>query len=198
MVLKTAIFYQNFKPLILVIFIVNWHAPQLQVNGRDRERRSPDVHEPSISFEDTSGHDIRTSSHYATFRPVTDPINPAECRMENCFDDFNCKKYGFTVYIYPTLDQNGPISKNYQKILESIRRSPYYTTDAEKACIKGTLQNFDLTQILFFCKILIFRQNLFSNAFFVTKFRFFFIRISIVQIFKLSREFGFRYRFIIY
>ena len=38
-------------------------------------------------------------------------------------------------------DINGKISQLYADVLEAIRRSPYFTTDAEKACIKGISLN---------------------------------------------------------
>ncbi|XP_015118198.1 exostosin-1 isoform X3 [Diachasma alloeum] len=53
------------------------------------------------------------------------------CRMDTCFDYTKCKN-GFTVYVYPVEDTISPI---YQKILNVITESRYYTSDPGKACL---------------------------------------------------------------
>lgn len=57
--------------------------------------------------------------------------NTRNCRMETCFDFTKCKQ-GFTVYVYPVEDAISPL---YQKILNVITESRYYTSDPAKACI---------------------------------------------------------------
>ena len=54
-----------------------------------------------------------------------------ECRMETCFDYTRCKQ-GFTVYVYPLEDAISPL---YQKMLNVITESRYYTNDPGRACI---------------------------------------------------------------
>lgn len=58
--------------------------------------------------------------------------NPSkDCRMNTCFDYEKCKN-GFTVYVYPVDDTISPL---YQKILNVITESRYYTLDPTKACL---------------------------------------------------------------
>lgn len=57
--------------------------------------------------------------------------NTRNCRMETCFDFTRCKQ-GFTVYVYPIEDAISPL---YQKILNVITESRYYTNDPAKACL---------------------------------------------------------------
>jgi len=67
------------------------------------------------------------------------PVKPAEkvdsrlCQMENCFDFERCQN-DFRVYVYPP-DKFVPISTTYEKILNRIMSSPYYTTDPQEACL---------------------------------------------------------------
>ncbi|CAG5106794.1 Similar to ttv: Exostosin-1 (Drosophila melanogaster) [Cotesia congregata] len=59
-------------------------------------------------------------------------VHPArQCRMETCFDYTRCKQ-GFSVYVYPIEDTISPL---YQKILNVITESRYYTSDPTRACI---------------------------------------------------------------
>lgn len=53
------------------------------------------------------------------------------CRMESCFDFTRCKQ-GFNVYVYPVEDAISPL---YQKMLNVITESRYYTPDPNKACL---------------------------------------------------------------
>ena len=105
----------------------------LRGDGISRDRRSFDQYEPDFSFAESDESFDSDASESLSDRLV----DTRECRMDNCFEMENCRKYGFTVYIYPVKDDYGPLSKNYQKVLDSIRRSPYFTNDATKACIKG-------------------------------------------------------------
>lgn len=58
--------------------------------------------------------------------------NPSkECRMDTCFDYTKCKN-GFTVYVYPIDEKISPL---YQKILNVITESRYYTSDPTRACL---------------------------------------------------------------
>lgn len=63
----------------------------------------------------------RSSSHHDT----------RNCRMENCFDFSRCTQ-GFTVYVYPVEEVISPL---YQKILNVITESRYYTSDPTRACL---------------------------------------------------------------
>ena len=127
------------------MFLVNWRTGNvLPGDGISRDRRSFDQYEPELSFEDFDISDRSLEGPPAHGPPLSPTpggpdrlVDTSQCRMDNCFDMANCRTYGFTVYIYPPKDDYGPLSKNYQKVLDSIRRSPYYTNDASKACIKG-------------------------------------------------------------
>lgn len=56
-----------------------------------------------------------------------------ECRMETCFDVGRSGCRGeFRVYVYPTEDK---ISAGYQKILNALQESRYYTNDPANACL---------------------------------------------------------------
>ncbi|XP_014214425.1 exostosin-1 [Copidosoma floridanum] len=59
------------------------------------------------------------------------PRNPRDCDMQACFDSTRCKD-GFTVYVYPVEEAISPL---YQKILNVITESRYYTSDPARACL---------------------------------------------------------------
>ncbi|XP_044764759.1 exostosin-1 [Coccinella septempunctata] len=60
--------------------------------------------------------------------------NNAElCRMETCFDFSRCQG-SFKVYVYPTEEGTTP-SSSYQKLLNVITESRYYTADPKDACL---------------------------------------------------------------
>lgn len=68
----------------------------------------------------------------------TPPINK-KCRMETCFDYAKCRN-SFKVYVYPDTDNEeaellSSKSPLYQKILDVISESRYYTADPNEACI---------------------------------------------------------------
>lgn len=77
-------------------------------------------------YEEYYDKDLRTSNGNP---PVVNPTH--QCRMETCFDFTKCKQ-GFTVYVYPVEDTISPL---YQKILNVITESRYYTSDPARACI---------------------------------------------------------------
>lgn len=54
-----------------------------------------------------------------------------KCRIESCVDFTLCRR-DFKVYVYPVTDK---ISASYQKILNSIQESRYYTSDPSQACL---------------------------------------------------------------
>ncbi|CAL1268956.1 unnamed protein product [Larinioides sclopetarius] len=55
----------------------------------------------------------------------------ANCTLYTCFDLSRCQK-DFKVYVYPVEE---PISTTYQKILNVIRDSRYFTSDPSQACL---------------------------------------------------------------
>lgn len=62
-----------------------------------------------------------------------------KCRMETCFDFARCRN-SFKVYVYPEMDveENEALSSKsvlYQKILDVISESRYYTSDPTEACL---------------------------------------------------------------
>lgn len=56
------------------------------------------------------------------------------CQMENCFDFKKCQNDLIKVYVYPP-DKFVPISTTYEKILNRVMSSPYYTNDPDEACL---------------------------------------------------------------
>lgn len=58
------------------------------------------------------------------------------CRMETCFNFDRCQQLtgSLKVYVYP-LDKFVPISGTYEKILNRITSSHYYTNDPDEACL---------------------------------------------------------------
>lgn len=60
------------------------------------------------------------------------------CRMETCFDFTRCKS-DFKVYVYPqemSEDNMSPLpSPSYQKLLNVLEESRYYTSDPTQACL---------------------------------------------------------------
>lgn len=55
------------------------------------------------------------------------------CRMETCFDFSRCQK-DFKVYVYPS-EENLTPSPSYQKLLNVLIESRYYTSDPMHACL---------------------------------------------------------------
>lgn len=58
----------------------------------------------------------------------------AACRLETCFDFSRCTTYPYKHYIHP-VDEKVKISQNYQKVLDILRSSPFYTTNPDEACL---------------------------------------------------------------
>lgn len=57
------------------------------------------------------------------------------CTMQQCFDLSRCRKReGFKVYVYPNR-QDDQKSKLFEEVLTIIKRSPYFTSDPEEACL---------------------------------------------------------------
>ncbi len=69
----------------------------------------------------------------------TRTIMNKKCRMETCFDFARCRN-AFKVYVYPEtdLEENDMLSSKsvlYQKILDVISESRYYTNNPNDACL---------------------------------------------------------------
>lgn len=56
------------------------------------------------------------------------------CRMETCFDFSRCRK-DFKVYVYPQEESVIGPSPSYQKLLNVLVESRYYTSDPAQACL---------------------------------------------------------------
>lgn len=84
------------------------------------------------------GNDLPLSSEYPTNRYKHWKMNDKKCRMETCFD-FNRCNTDFKVYIYPEneVEENELSNKSplYQKILDVIVESRYFTNDPNQACL---------------------------------------------------------------
>lgn len=96
----------------------NDHAKQLPIELSTRHYISHDDLLPQPVFSDLPRHL---------------PSNPDDCRMDNCFDFSKCTK-GFKVYIYP-MPLDTKRCESYQRILNVIKNSEFYTTNAEEACL---------------------------------------------------------------
>ncbi|XP_018495594.1 exostosin-1a [Galendromus occidentalis] len=59
--------------------------------------------------------------------------HPELCRFHSCFEFDRCRN-GFRVYIYP-LEDGQAVSATYMKLLSAIRRSRFYTSNPEEACL---------------------------------------------------------------
>ena len=58
-----------------------------------------------------------------------------QCRMETCFDFSRCQSAAtFKVYVYP-VEPAEKISPIYEEILQALRNSRYYTSNASEACL---------------------------------------------------------------
>lgn len=72
-----------------------------------------------------------------TMRRVEDNRASAQnvCRMETCFDLTKCRN-DFKVYVYPSNEENNSVpSPSYQKLLNILVESRYYTSDPTRACL---------------------------------------------------------------
>ncbi|KAK9507686.1 hypothetical protein O3M35_007487 [Rhynocoris fuscipes] len=85
-----------------------------------------------------SPHIRRTGGSYGIRKTSNNLVNQ-KCRMETCFDFARCSK-DFKVYVYPLADESTgevPLSPSpaYQKVLDVITESRYYTPDPSQACL---------------------------------------------------------------
>ena len=83
-------------------------------------------------------HLRRTGNSYGVKKGSSNIVNQ-KCRMETCFDFTRCMK-DFKVYVYPIADEStGEVpltpSAAYQKVLDVISESRYYTPDPSLACL---------------------------------------------------------------
>ncbi|GMT04318.1 hypothetical protein PENTCL1PPCAC_26492 [Pristionchus entomophagus] len=65
-------------------------------------------------------------------------IGDSRCSMTNCFDHSKCEGDRLKVYVYPDETQTEgeqSSSQTYMKIVESIRESAFYTSNASEACL---------------------------------------------------------------
>ncbi|CDS42594.1 exostosin 1 [Echinococcus multilocularis] len=76
--------------------------------------------------------DFSNSFHYEASTTSDTKYHP-RCTMDTCFDSSRCLK--FKVYVYPDDPRAPKVSGNYQKILDAIRRSPFYTANPREACL---------------------------------------------------------------
>lgn len=86
-----------------------------------------------------SPHIRRTGGNAYNDRKVSHSIINQKCRMETCFDYSKCHT-DFKVYVYPTNDDlhNEVVltpSPAYQKVLDVILESRYFTSDPSQACL---------------------------------------------------------------
>ncbi|KAG8330649.1 Exostosin-1 [Homalodisca vitripennis] len=87
-----------------------------------------------------SPHIRRTGGNNYNHKKVSNSIINQKCRMETCFDYSKCHN-DFKVYVYPTSDDlhGGEVpltpSPAYQKVLDVILESRYYTSDPSQACL---------------------------------------------------------------
>lgn len=86
---------------------------------------------PSYMSDDEHNHTIRRTIKQTE-------MNYNMCRMETCFDFSRCRG-DFKVYVYPQElmedNMNPPPSPSYQKLLNVIEESRYYTSDPSQACL---------------------------------------------------------------
>lgn len=86
---------------------------------------------PSFNVFDPSWKAKQELEYSKSLSQPPTPPNLKLCDMNTCFDYTRCRE-GFTVYVYPVEDTISPL---YQKILNVITESRYYTTDPTRACL---------------------------------------------------------------
>ncbi|GLG96364.1 Tout-velu [Gryllus bimaculatus] len=79
------------------------------------------------------------AGHFPAPAPATVARNLQRCRMETCFDFSKCRGE-FKVYVYPQAEESEAAtvhmpSPSYQKVLNVIQESRYYTSDPSQACL---------------------------------------------------------------
>uniref|UniRef100_A0A915HH03 Exostosin GT47 domain-containing protein n=1 Tax=Romanomermis culicivorax TaxID=13658 RepID=A0A915HH03_ROMCU len=97
-----------------------------------------------------------TKLHYSQINPINNrnllwqnedfvlPSNISECTSKNCFNISRCFK-AFKFFVYPLYDEQHHLKKYfktdkwqlsivYEKILAILKKSQYYTSDADEAC----------------------------------------------------------------
>ncbi|CDW53987.1 exostosin 1b [Trichuris trichiura] len=98
---------------------ITWPAPIKRVQYKNAYLRN-------FTFKDT------------TSRPRVAQRLLKPCSMDTCFDYSRCRKRPLRVYIYPRTNMSGdaePSSESYEKILQAIRDSKFYTKNPKEACI---------------------------------------------------------------
>lgn len=94
--------------------------------------KSEKTDEVNRLLEFVSLNDVRTGSLSKRKEKLTSE-NVYMCRMETCFDFSRCRK-DFKVYVYPP-EENLVPSPSYQKLLNVLLESRYYTADPSQACL---------------------------------------------------------------
>ncbi|GAB6028164.1 hypothetical protein CHUAL_002371 [Chamberlinius hualienensis] len=88
-------------------------------------------------LDEEDGDQQQDNSHFQQTSIARDQwksnLQGSKCRMETCFDFSLCRRGEFKVYVYPVTTDK--ISTSYQKILNSIQDSKYYTSDPSQACL---------------------------------------------------------------
>ncbi|XP_076262706.1 exostosin glycosyltransferase 1 ttv [Rhynchophorus ferrugineus] len=114
--------------IFVVAFLTIWNFGGYQLRHKpttpfDIEQLSSYVNLDSINTGYTIGKD----------RHLLQTDARVHCRMETCFDFSKCEK-DFKVYVYPQEESNVP-SPSYQKLLNILLESRYYTSDPKEACL---------------------------------------------------------------
>ncbi|KAL7064606.1 hypothetical protein AAHC03_04853 [Spirometra sp. Aus1] len=123
---RTTCFRTVFKTISVILLICVLAVPlnKLFINSNHDISGPPESHlhkDSGPNYSSSNNADLRFSQ------------TSRGCRMDTCFDSSRCRD--FKVYIYPTDPTLPAPSEIYQRILEIIRNSSFYTAVPEQACL---------------------------------------------------------------
>ena len=124
---KIVIVLLNIFLLSKVIVFLNSNNKSIKVETKNRELELIDV---QTRFNLTPPHllpetEIRDNAKY--------PKDTENCTIETCFNRNKCNPDNFKIYIYK--EPKRVLTEIYQKILNSIHYSNYYTENSDEACL---------------------------------------------------------------
>ncbi|KFD54892.1 hypothetical protein M513_04326 [Trichuris suis] len=130
---------------LLLIFSVTFFLKVLWYSQRSKVGESADEANVAITWPAPLKR-VEYKNSYVwnfTFKDTTSRPRIAQrllkpCSMDTCFDYSRCRKRPLRVYIYPKTNLSGdaePSSESYEKILQAIRDSKFYTKNPKEACL---------------------------------------------------------------
>lgn len=130
----------QFPRLTTTLFFEYDFSPATNYSGlQDLEMEMPDAFdewmamapEPVIHIQDMIKQNEEKLNAVTDYN--SNNMDIRNCQMSTCFNFKKCQN-DLKVYVYPT-DKFVPISSTYEKILNRVISSTYYTSDPEEACL---------------------------------------------------------------